>query len=203
MFNEYFNPPPIAVSPVQEAAAPRAEVLADSPVTTSIDQDAPSITNAPQDYVNIPIDVKRAFLIGGASKDEVYIFYIEGFVIRNIPSHVYSSKRLFMVLKQALRACLHSTNSVDIPMIENKKLDEDLQGKPVDATLYCGLIGSLMYLNPYSKAYRHVTLRLCRCRSQGVSRPLDVVKLEALSSLGDKLVSWLVKRSKRASADIE
>ncbi|GJT88853.1 integrase, catalytic region, zinc finger, CCHC-type containing protein [Tanacetum coccineum] len=42
MFDEYFNPPPIAVSPVQEAAAPRAEVLAESPVSTSIDQDAPS-----------------------------------------------------------------------------------------------------------------------------------------------------------------
>ncbi|GKC97120.1 retrovirus-related pol polyprotein from transposon TNT 1-94, partial [Tanacetum coccineum] len=42
MFDEYFNPPPIAVSPVQEAPAPRAEVLADSPVSTSIDQDAPS-----------------------------------------------------------------------------------------------------------------------------------------------------------------
>ncbi|GJU65437.1 retrovirus-related pol polyprotein from transposon TNT 1-94, partial [Tanacetum coccineum] len=42
MFDEYFNPPPIAVSPVQEAVAPRAEVLADSPVSTSIDQDAPS-----------------------------------------------------------------------------------------------------------------------------------------------------------------
>ncbi|GJS49315.1 retrovirus-related pol polyprotein from transposon TNT 1-94 [Tanacetum coccineum] len=42
MFDEYFNPPPIAVSPVQEAAAPRAEVLADSLVSTSIDQDAPS-----------------------------------------------------------------------------------------------------------------------------------------------------------------
>ncbi|GJU53927.1 retrovirus-related pol polyprotein from transposon TNT 1-94 [Tanacetum coccineum] len=39
-----------------------------------------------------------------------------------------------------------STNSVDTPMIENKKLDEDLQGKPVDATLYHGMIGSLMYL---------------------------------------------------------
>ncbi|GJU58465.1 hypothetical protein Tco_1236231 [Tanacetum coccineum] len=36
MFDEYFNPPTIAVSPVQEAAAPRAEVLA------SINQDAPS-----------------------------------------------------------------------------------------------------------------------------------------------------------------
>ncbi|GKC74292.1 hypothetical protein Tco_1120175 [Tanacetum coccineum] len=42
MFDEYFNPPPIVVSPVQEADAPRAEVLADSPVSTSIDQDAPS-----------------------------------------------------------------------------------------------------------------------------------------------------------------
>ncbi|GJT10902.1 retrovirus-related pol polyprotein from transposon TNT 1-94 [Tanacetum coccineum] len=42
MFDEYFNPPTIDVSPVQEAAAPRAEVLADSPVSTSIDQDAPS-----------------------------------------------------------------------------------------------------------------------------------------------------------------
>ncbi|GKF40159.1 hypothetical protein Tco_0120220, partial [Tanacetum coccineum] len=31
-------------------------------------------------------------------------------------------------------------------MIETKKLDEDLQGKPVDATLYRGMIGSLMYL---------------------------------------------------------
>ncbi|GKF60986.1 retrovirus-related pol polyprotein from transposon TNT 1-94 [Tanacetum coccineum] len=42
MFDEYFNPPPIAISPVQEDAAPRAEVLADSPVLTSIDHDAPS-----------------------------------------------------------------------------------------------------------------------------------------------------------------
>ncbi|GKB61127.1 retrovirus-related pol polyprotein from transposon TNT 1-94 [Tanacetum coccineum] len=41
---------------------------------------------------------------------------------------------------------LHTTDSVDTPMIENKKLDEDLQGKPIDATLYRGMIESLMYL---------------------------------------------------------
>ncbi|GKG09404.1 hypothetical protein Tco_0338150, partial [Tanacetum coccineum] len=40
MFDEYFNPSSIAVSPVQEVAAPKAMVLADSPVSTSIDQDA-------------------------------------------------------------------------------------------------------------------------------------------------------------------
>ncbi|GKA06835.1 retrovirus-related pol polyprotein from transposon TNT 1-94 [Tanacetum coccineum] len=42
MFDEYFNPPSIVISPVQEAAAPRAVVLADSLLSTSIDQDAPS-----------------------------------------------------------------------------------------------------------------------------------------------------------------
>nr|GEV38453.1 hypothetical protein [Tanacetum cinerariifolium] len=42
MFDEYFNPPTIVVSQVQEAAAPRTEVLANSPVSISISQDAPS-----------------------------------------------------------------------------------------------------------------------------------------------------------------
>ncbi|GKE69828.1 retrovirus-related pol polyprotein from transposon TNT 1-94, partial [Tanacetum coccineum] len=42
MFDEYFTPPLIIVTPVQEAAEPRATVLAKSHVSTSIDQDAPS-----------------------------------------------------------------------------------------------------------------------------------------------------------------
>nr|GEW30992.1 hypothetical protein [Tanacetum cinerariifolium] len=41
---------------------------------------------------------------------------------------------------------LLTSDSVDTPMVEKNKLDEDLQGTPVDATLYCGMIGSLMYL---------------------------------------------------------
>ncbi|GJZ91015.1 retrovirus-related pol polyprotein from transposon TNT 1-94 [Tanacetum coccineum] len=44
MFDEYFTPPSIVVSPVQEVAAPRAMVLADSPLSTCIDQDALSIS---------------------------------------------------------------------------------------------------------------------------------------------------------------
>ncbi|GKB22442.1 hypothetical protein Tco_0861843, partial [Tanacetum coccineum] len=42
MFDEYFNPLTIVVSPVPVADAPRAVDLADSPVSTSIDEDAPS-----------------------------------------------------------------------------------------------------------------------------------------------------------------
>ncbi|GKA92943.1 retrovirus-related pol polyprotein from transposon TNT 1-94 [Tanacetum coccineum] len=41
-FDEYFTPPPIAVTPFQEVAAPRVVVIVDSLVSTSIDQDAPS-----------------------------------------------------------------------------------------------------------------------------------------------------------------
>nr|GEW15180.1 hypothetical protein [Tanacetum cinerariifolium] len=42
MFDEYLNPPNIVVSLVPVTAAPRAVDLADLPVSTSIDQDAPS-----------------------------------------------------------------------------------------------------------------------------------------------------------------
>nr|GEY37478.1 retrovirus-related Pol polyprotein from transposon TNT 1-94 [Tanacetum cinerariifolium] len=42
MFDEYFTPPSIVVSPVSVAAASRAVDLANSPVSTSIDQDSPS-----------------------------------------------------------------------------------------------------------------------------------------------------------------
>ncbi|GJY74324.1 hypothetical protein Tco_0478755 [Tanacetum coccineum] len=56
MFDEYFNPLTIAVSPVLVAATPRAVDLADSLVSTSIDQDAPS-TSIPstQDQEHSPI----------------------------------------------------------------------------------------------------------------------------------------------------
>ncbi|GJQ93145.1 retrovirus-related pol polyprotein from transposon TNT 1-94 [Tanacetum coccineum] len=349
MFDEYFNPLTIAVSPVQEAAAPRAEVLADSPVSTSIDQDDPStsipssqeqehspiisqdltshrsssnvrqihtplerlcrwtkdhpianvigdpsrsvktdesgrvlknkallvaqgfrqeegidfeesftpvarieairifVANAAHKNITIyQMDVKTAFL-NGELKREVYVSQPEGFVDQDNPSNVYKLKKALYGLKHAPRAwydmlssflisqqfskgtidptlftrhagnnlllvqiyvddiifsstntsmCnefanqmttkfkmsmmgqmsfflglqisqsprgifinqskyasenfkkygLNSTDSVDTPMIENKKLDEDLQRKQVDATLYRGMIGSLMYL---------------------------------------------------------
>nr|GEY87442.1 retrovirus-related Pol polyprotein from transposon TNT 1-94 [Tanacetum cinerariifolium] len=43
IFNEYFNPPTIDVSPVQEATTLRAKVLANSPVLISVNQNALSI----------------------------------------------------------------------------------------------------------------------------------------------------------------
>ncbi|GJV88735.1 hypothetical protein Tco_1532673 [Tanacetum coccineum] len=56
MFDEYFNPPTIDVSPVLIADAPRAIDIAISPVSMSIDQDAP-LTSIPstQEQEHSPI----------------------------------------------------------------------------------------------------------------------------------------------------
>nr|GEW61065.1 hypothetical protein [Tanacetum cinerariifolium]GEW64514.1 hypothetical protein [Tanacetum cinerariifolium] len=48
MFDEYFNPPTSVVSPVPVPAAPRTVVIADLPVSTSIDQYAPSTNSTSQ-----------------------------------------------------------------------------------------------------------------------------------------------------------
>ncbi|GJX51760.1 retrovirus-related pol polyprotein from transposon TNT 1-94 [Tanacetum coccineum] len=70
---------------------------------------------------------------------------------------INQSKYAFEIVK---KYGLHSTDSVDTPMIENKKLDEDLQGKQVDATLYRGMIGSLMYLTASRPDLNYV---VCLC----------------------------------------
>nr|GEV34737.1 hypothetical protein [Tanacetum cinerariifolium] len=53
---------------------------------------------------------------------------------------------------------LMMSDFVNTPLVEKNKLDEDLQRKPIDATLYCGMIGSLTYLT--SKA-EYIALSGC------------------------------------------
>nr|GEX55274.1 retrovirus-related Pol polyprotein from transposon TNT 1-94 [Tanacetum cinerariifolium] len=67
---------------------------------------------------------------------------------------------------------LTSTDSVDTPMTENKKLDEDLHRKPVDVTLY------------------HVYADVDHTRCQDTRRS----KSGSAQFLGDKLVSWSSKK---------
>ncbi|GKE64599.1 hypothetical protein Tco_1518760, partial [Tanacetum coccineum] len=71
---------------------------------------------------------------------------------------------------------LHSTDSVDTPMIENKKLDEDLQGKQVDATLYRGMIGSLMYLTSSRPDLNHDVCLCARYQAKPTEKHLQAMK---------------------------
>nr|GFA98383.1 hypothetical protein [Tanacetum cinerariifolium] len=53
LFDEYFNPPTIAIFTVPVAVAPRAVEIADSPVSTPIDQDEPSSRASSFDLRNL------------------------------------------------------------------------------------------------------------------------------------------------------
>ncbi|GJW92244.1 retrovirus-related pol polyprotein from transposon TNT 1-94, partial [Tanacetum coccineum] len=62
---------------------------------------------------------------------------------------------------------LMTSDSVDTPMVEKNKLDEDLQGTPVDATLYCGMIRSLMYLRSIRPDLIYAVCLCAQRRSRG------------------------------------
>ncbi|GKD22679.1 integrase, catalytic region, zinc finger, CCHC-type containing protein [Tanacetum coccineum] len=299
MFDEYFNPPTIVVSPVPVAATPRAVDLADSPVWTKdhpianvigdpsrsvstrkqlqtdamwcyfdafltlvktvefgevlknkarlvaqvfrqeegidfeksftsvarIEAICIFVANAANKNMTIfQMDVKMAFL-NSEIKEEVYVSQPEGFVDQDNPSHVYKLKKAFYGLKQAPRArydmlssflisqhffkgAVDLTDSVDTPMVEKSKLDEDLQGTPVDATLYCGMIGSLMYL---TSSRPDLIYAVCFCdwyQPKPTEKHLNAIARDVRTRrstsgsaqfLGVKLVSWSSKKQKSTS----
>ncbi|GJY09594.1 retrovirus-related pol polyprotein from transposon TNT 1-94 [Tanacetum coccineum] len=141
------------------------------------------------------MDVKTSFL-NGELKKEVYVSQPEGFVDQVNPLYVYKLKKALYGLKQAPRACprgiflyqskyaskinrrygLLSSDSVDTPMVEKNKLDEDLKGKPVDATLYRGMIGSLMYLTSSRPGLIYAVCLCARYQAKPIENHLNMVK---------------------------
>ncbi|GJX51936.1 retrovirus-related pol polyprotein from transposon TNT 1-94 [Tanacetum coccineum] len=165
MFDEYFNPPTIAVSLVPVAAAPKAVELADSPVSTSIDQDA-SLKSIPstQDQEHSPIISQEMAFLNAELKEEVYVSQPEGFVDQDNPSHVYKLKKALHSLKQAPRAWYDmlssflisqhfSKGAVDPTLFTQKAGNDLLQFK-------MSMIGAdviLFRITNFSKSQRHLS----------------------------------------------
>ncbi|GKC47948.1 hypothetical protein Tco_1065670 [Tanacetum coccineum] len=61
-------------------------------------------------------------------------------------------------------------------MVEKNKLDEDLQGKQVNATLYCGMIGSLMYLTSSRPDLIYVVCLCARYQAKPAEKHLQAMK---------------------------
>ncbi|GJT77873.1 reverse transcriptase domain-containing protein [Tanacetum coccineum] len=166
---------PIPQQPFPVANASRAVDLADSPVSMSIDQDAPS-TNGKGVIFNTK--VSKSFCSVSTRKKlqtDAMWHYFDAFLtsatslgIVSRRSHVDQTKmdlqgqnRQFgRVLKNKARlvaqgfrqeesinfeesfAPVARIKAIYTPMVEKNKLDEDLQGTLVDATLYYGITGS-------------------------------------------------------------
>ncbi|GJT17293.1 hypothetical protein Tco_0875999 [Tanacetum coccineum] len=175
MFDEYFNPPIIVVSLVPVVAAPRAIDLVDSPVSTSIDQDAPSTSilstqeqeHSPiisQGFEESPKTQHFHFFWGGGGDDPLH---------ESLPKDSTSQGH-------------HLSGSIDKPMVEKNKLDEDLHETLVNATLYRGMIGSFMYLT--SSRDNDLIYAVCLCaryQAKPTKKHLNAVKADLFDTKGN------------------
>nr|GEV47357.1 hypothetical protein [Tanacetum cinerariifolium] len=177
---------------------------------------------ASQNMTIFQMDVKTAFL-NGELNEVVYVSQPEGFVDPDQPTHVYRLKKALyggIFINQSKYALeilkkygIESSTSIDTPMVEKTKLDEDRQGKLVDPTCFRGMVGSLMYL---SASRPDIVFAVCMNHSHGfvVSEGLGFA-LRAFADadyagcqdtrrstsgsaqfLRDKLVSWSLKKQK-------
>ncbi|GJR36205.1 hypothetical protein Tco_1211889 [Tanacetum coccineum] len=98
-----------------------------------------------------------------------------GLLISQSPRGIFlnQSKYAFEIIK---KYGLLSSDSVDTPMVEKNKLDKDLQGTPVDATLYRGMIGSLMYLTSSRPDLIYVVCLCARYQAMPIENHLNAVK---------------------------
>jgi hypothetical protein len=69
-----------------------------------------------------------------------------------------------------------SCDSVDTPMVERTKLDEDAEGTPVDQTKYRSMIGSLMYLTASRPDLLFAVCMCARYQSKPTKKHLEAVK---------------------------
>nr|GEV62323.1 hypothetical protein [Tanacetum cinerariifolium] len=69
-----------------------------------------------------------------------------------------------------------SSDFVDTPLVKKSKLDEDLQGKPVEATLYHGMTGSLMYLTSSRPDLTYAVCLCTRYQAKPTEKHLNTVK---------------------------
>ncbi|GJV75897.1 retrovirus-related pol polyprotein from transposon TNT 1-94 [Tanacetum coccineum] len=217
-------PNPIPQQSFQEAATPRAVVLADSPVLTSIDQDAPlscthrnrnnkkqsqtfsqGFEESPKtpifrdDYLmNLLMKNQllkghhRIFLISehfskGAVDPTLFTWHAGNDLLLNVillglqisqsPRGIFinQSKYASEIVK---KYGMLTTDSVDTPLVEKSKLDEDLQGKQVDATLYRGMIGSLMYLTSSRPDLIHAVCLCARYQAKPTKKHLQAEQVE-------------------------
>ncbi|GJQ95456.1 retrovirus-related pol polyprotein from transposon TNT 1-94 [Tanacetum coccineum] len=95
--------------------------------------------------------------------------------ISQIPKGIFlnQSKYALEIIK---KYCMETSNPVDTPMVENSKLDADLQGKEVDPTRYCRMIGSLMYLTSSRPDLVFVVYMYAQYQAKPTKKHLHAVK---------------------------
>nr|GEZ01367.1 hypothetical protein [Tanacetum cinerariifolium] len=98
-----------------------------------------------------------------------------GLQISQSPRGIFSNQSNY-ALEIIKKYVMLSSDPVDTPMVGKSKLDEDLQGKPIDPTHYHGLIGFLMYL---TSSRPDLIFAVCMCagyQAKPIKKHLHAVK---------------------------
>nr|GEV82575.1 retrotransposon protein, putative, unclassified [Tanacetum cinerariifolium] len=201
MFDEYLEPPR-AKRPGSPAQAIQAPVTsAGTPLSTTIDQDAPSphistsssalqshslppgVVVEPyfmEDHNVAPVDnnpigkldeygdvlKKKARLVAKGYRQEEGIDFEESFApvarIEAIRIFIANTASRNMTVYQMDKFGMDSCDSVDTPMVDRLKLDDDLSGIPIDQTHFRSMVGSLMYL---TASRPDLVFAVCMCAS--------------------------------------
>nr|GEU35564.1 hypothetical protein [Tanacetum cinerariifolium] len=175
---------PVVIALSAKVVAPEPAASTDTPSSTTVDQDAPSPSavdptlftrKARNDLLLVQIYVYdkifastntamcNEFSNSMTTKFKMSIMgqmsCFLGLQISQSPRGIFinQSKYASEIVK---KYGMLSSDSIDTPLVEKSKMDEDLQGKPVDATLYHGMIGSLMYL---TSSRPDLTYAVCLC----------------------------------------
>nr|GEW50972.1 retrotransposon protein, putative, unclassified [Tanacetum cinerariifolium] len=202
LFDELLTHPPSVdhlalevIALIAKVEAPELAASIGSPSSTTFDQDAPSPSNSQ----TIP-KIKTLVISNNVEEDnhDLDVTYMNNdpFVEPKNFKQVMAKPSWIDAMQEEVHEFerpkygMVSSDYVDTPLVEKSKMDEDLQGKSVDATLYHGMIRYLMYLTSNRP---DLTYAVCLC-----AWTLDAVHQEVLNSY---VINLLVShpRSKNSS----
>ncbi|GKD69199.1 retrovirus-related pol polyprotein from transposon TNT 1-94, partial [Tanacetum coccineum] len=111
--------------------------------------------------------VDPTFFVRREGKDILLVqIYVDDIIFTSTkPDLCETPKGIFLnqskyALESIKKYGMETCEPADTPMVEKSKLDEDPQGKAVDPTHYCGMIGILMYL---TASRPDLVLAVCMC----------------------------------------
>nr|GEV39431.1 hypothetical protein [Tanacetum cinerariifolium] len=180
----------------------------DHPIANVIEDPSHSVSTRKQLKTDAMVLKNKARLVAQGFRQEEGINFEESFasVDRIEAIHIFvanvAHKNMTIFQMDVKMTFLNGQMSIFLGLpisqspIEKSKLDENLQGKPVEATLYCGMIGSLMYLASSRPNLTYVICLCARYQEKPTKKHLNVEQVE------NEIVELYFVQTKYELADI-
>nr|GEX29611.1 uncharacterized mitochondrial protein AtMg00810-like [Tanacetum cinerariifolium] len=92
-----------------------------------------------------------------------------------IPRSIFINQSKY-ALESLKKYGFESCDPVDTPMVEKSKLDEDKEGKVIDPSHYCGMIGTLLYLTASRPDLQFAICMCARYQARPTEKHVHAVK---------------------------